>query len=126
MKIDRITARLKEADSPSRELDADIARLIGYKVYVYGHSGPHIESLNSEQIECPRFTASLDECDTLFKQQLPGYVRALHNSDGIEQAVICNASNSKNSVKYTGTGSTGAIAYLIAILEALKDNSLND
>lgn len=121
------------ASGPSRELDAEFASIIGWKVYNYAISGPYVDipedyPYAEKHVPCPQWTESLDECDKIFRFMLPGYRRSLHNiaylngvyqGDGKEQAIIYHPLSSGGDPKFVGVATNGALAYLSAIIGAL-------
>jgi hypothetical protein len=135
-RLQKLLDKIKNASGPSRELDAEIASVIGWKVYNYAISGPHVDLpeaydlVNAAQVPCPKWTESLDACDKLFRFMFPGYRRSLHNiaylngvyqGDGKEQAIIYHPLSSGGEPKFVGVAANGALAYLAAILTALID-----
>ena len=134
-KLNKLLDKITEASGPDRAIDAEVASVLGWKVYNYAISGPYVDvpeywPTSDKQIQCPRWTESLDECDHLFRFALKGYRRSLHNvayingvyqGAGKEQAVIYHPLSSGGDPKYTGIASSGALAYLAAIIAALQD-----
>lgn len=126
--------KLTEAQGPSRELDAEFASILGWKVYNYALSGPYVDipenfPFAEKHIPCPRWTESLDECDKVFRFLFPDYKRSLHNrayingvyqGDGKEQAIIYHPGSSGGDPKYIGVAANNSLAYLVAIIGALN------
>lgn len=114
MTADLIT-RLESADGPSRELDADIARAIGWECVVrdpeaqgkYVCWRKHYRS--GEWIMLPRYTASIDAALTLVPE---GWDWAIfHTNGGLTIHAWCGD-------KIDHFGDTPALALCIAALRA--------
>ena len=56
-----IIARLEAATKPSRELDAEIAKHLGWTTFMFGGAGPCWKNPEGRiMAECPHYTGSID------------------------------------------------------------------
>lgn len=135
--LTRLVERIKASPLPDRAIDADIARMLKWKVYNLTVSGPWVDMPGDydprNKIEgyihakCPNWSDSLDECDRLFNYILAdhrrvlynrAYVNSVHQSDSVQQAIIYHPLSSGGPPMWNSVAKTGPLAYLAAIVEA--------
>lgn len=117
--IESLIERLEKATGPDRELDSDICRACGFKLY------PFDRPSNDTLAEAPRYTASLDAAVSLCERVLPGRdwtvrTRRAHPYQGNYQfeAVVWGPSGSHVGAQAGYHNSGTALALCLATLRA--------
>jgi len=116
-----ILERLKSATAASRELDAEIAKAIGYQNVGHHDVGsPHLWgwyglSPDGDKVQIPPFTASIDAALALVERMLPGWKYEIRP----RFAKLLNPHKPRSDA--SGMGDTPALAILIALFTALKE-----
>jgi len=113
-----IIERLEKLAGPSREMDAAIAKAFGEP---HGYrEDVHLESRSYTVIEeqAKRYTASLDAAIALVERCLPGWDWKVQTWD--DQFAADLEPHETSETGFLATGTTPAIALLIALLRALE------
>lgn len=107
--------RLEALTGPSREVDAEIAKAIGWVKYITWTS-PN----GRIYADCPNFTNSLDAAMTLVpKMDRPNFPWLMMKSNNPNNPIGCRCELWLDNVKnYRGRGATLAVALCIAALKA--------
>lgn len=120
--------RLDAATGPDRELDAEIAKTIGWSTFIFGGAGLcWKDPAGHVRAEQPHFTGSLDATMTLMpKINRPNFPWLAIKSNNPNNPIGCRCELWLDNVKnYNGRGETLAIAICIAALKAREANNEN-
>lgn len=110
--------RVRGATGPSRELDADLYRALGYEVRQSGDGfWTWSQSGGSDLRILPKFTASLDAALALVERVLPGWEWSVGSDQGCAIATVWTPHAGVDDLDVGGP--TPALAILAALLSAL-------
>ena len=123
MTIDELIAALEAADGPSQELDCQIELLFGFGQFGewenmgdfwrrHKKTGEQLKFLPGQTL---RYTSSLDACAALQEKVLPGWDTNLCANEDCKHAALSDPCRC-----YTAEHKSWCIAWLIAILRAVK------
>jgi hypothetical protein len=133
--LQELLERVKNATEHNRELDADIATALGFKIewkmanYIM-ELRPVIDWPPHGREPCPQFTASIDAALALVERKLPGWAYAIIHEEG--RGNVAYVHNNQSAFEGWSTrpnpnrrwhevrAATPALAILAALLSALS------
>lgn len=116
-----IIEKLEAATGPDRELDAEIAKALGWTTFMFGGAGLCWKDLDGHvRAEQPHFTSSLDVALTLTPEiEKPHFPWLAVKSNNPNNPIGCRCEMWLDNVQnFRGRGATIAIAVCIAALRA--------
>lgn len=120
--------RLENLKDPDREVDAEIAKAIGWRDFISDKVPAYywIDEENRPRLEVPYFTGSIDAALTLMpKINRPNFPWLAIKSNNPNNPIGCRCELWLDNVKnYNGRGKTLAIAICIAALKARETGNV--
>jgi len=108
--------RLENLKDPDREVDAEIAKAIGWRDFISDKVPAYywIDEENRPRLEVPYFTGSIDAARSICKDAFPTLICTVYR----KQMVRLIKQSDQPSFEYTGIGKTIELAWCIAALRA--------
>lgn len=118
--------RLEALTGPSREVDEEIAKALGWTAVPWNFAGAcgmtWYASGGEVHKECPRFTGSIDAARSICPDVMVVYASEI-GGDGLPYVELCTSTDTPVAV-HNGIGKTLEIAWCIAALKAREaDNA---
>ena len=118
-----LITRLEAAKGPDRELDAEIAKHLGWTTFIFGGAGPCWKDTNGRiMAECPHYTGSIDAARTISSDTL-----LVHASDigakGLPLVRLVMDTSKSPIIEHHGIARTLELAWCIAALKAREESN---